>query len=1103
MEDNMKKILIANRGEIAIRISRAAADLGISTVAVYSTDDDRSLHIRAADESFALNGTGPRAYLDIEQIVSAAKATGCDAIHPGYGFLSENAAFARHCESEGFTFIGPSPDVLELFGNKGEARRLARNCNVPLLRGTDKATSLEEAKDFFLSLGSDAAVMIKAVMGGGGRGMRAVYDLSSLEEAFTLCQYETQKAFGLGDVYVEELIRKPRHIEIQVVGDGKQVLQLGDRDCTMQLRNQKLVEIAPCPTLSKKLRKEITGAALRLARKTNFDNIGTFEFIIESDSEDEGKFAFMEANPRLQVEHTVTEEVAGIDLVRTQIELAAGKSLTDLGLKEDVVPPHFYAMQLRINTEDVDSNGRIHPMGGTIKVYEVPSGPGIRVDGYGYSGYTINPSFDSLLVKLIVTSRSKHYEDVVKKASRFLNEFRIEGVTTNIPFLSNLLLRPEVVKNNFHTRFIEENADKLLSSSKLHRNYFFDSPTEESDEIASRTVQNVPEGTVSVNAPMLGKIVSINVAEGDPVAEGRIIATIEAMKMECEIKADKSGYVHTLCVELNSVVSEGDPIIFLQEAEISDFDSETEEEIDLDAIRPDLAEVIERHAYCLDENRPEEVAKRHNKGQRTARENIENLCDEGSFIEYGALAIAAQRRRRPLEELIKKTPADGLVAGIGSVNNSLVGDKESRCMIMSYDYTVLAGTQGIMNHKKMDRMLKIADKWRLPIVLFAEGGGGRPGDTDANGVAGLDFTTFNMFAGLSGKSPLVGIVSGYCFAGNAALLGCCDTIIATKNSNIGMGGPAMIEGGGLGSVSPIDIGPIEVQTQNGVVDIAVDDEEEAVAMTKKYLSYFQGPITRWEADDQRLLRQLVPENRLRVYDIRAIIKTLADSDTVLELRSQFAPGIITALIRIEGKPFGVVANNPKHLAGAIEADSADKATRFLQLCNVHGLPVLSLIDTPGFMVGPEIETRAQVRHVSRMFLTGSHLNIPVFTVVLRKAYGLGALAMSTGGFHEPFFTASWPSGEFGGMGLEGAVKHGYKKELEAIKDPTEREAAFKRLVEKAYEWGKAINAASYLEIDMIIDPADTRNFIMRGLRSVPDVYKNKNGRDGGLFIDAW
>lgn len=519
-----------------------------------------------------------------------------------------------------------------------------------------------------------------------------------------------------------------------------------------------------------------------------------------------------------------------------------------------------------------------------------------------------------------------------------------------------------------------------------------------------------------------------------------------------------------------------------------------------DTIRPELADLIQRTSLVLDENRPEAIARRKNKNQRTARTNVEDLCDPDSFIEYGALATAAQRTRRTEEELRVKTPADGLIAGIGSVNSRLFGEENSRCLILAYDYTVLAGTQGYFSHKKMDRMLRLAHEQEIPLILFAEGGGGRPGDVDADGVviAGLDLSTFALFGGFSGKAPLVGIVSGPCFAGNAALLGCCDVIIAARNANIGMGGPVMIEGGGIGVFRPEEVGPIDVQTHNGVVDIAVEDDVEAVAAAKKYLSYFQGAVKEWEAPDPNPLRTIIPENRRRVYDMKKVIHGIADVGSFLQLRPDYGMGIIMGFIRIEGKPFGVIANNCQNMAGAIEAEDADNAARLMQLCNVHGIPIVSLIDTPGFMVGPEIETRAQVRHVCRMFVIGSHLSVPYFSIVTRRGYGLGAMAMARGGFHESVFTASWPTGEFGGMGLEGAVKAGFKRELEAEKDPEAREALFNTLLSQLYERGRAVNMATYLEIDAVIDPADTRKWIMKGLMSAP----NQSAKQANLpYVD--
>jgi acetyl-CoA carboxylase carboxyltransferase component len=467
-------------------------------------------------------------------------------------------------------------------------------------------------------------------------------------------------------------------------------------------------------------------------------------------------------------------------------------------------------------------------------------------------------------------------------------------------------------------------------------------------------------------------------------------------------------------------------------------------------------------------------------------------------MEYGALAVAAQRSRRSEEDLIANTPADGMVTGIGSINSALFGPQASRAVVMAYDATVLAGTQGMRNHQKTDRMLGIALQNKLPVVLFAEGGGGRPGDTDMPIVAGLHVGTFASFARLNGRVPVVGIVAGRCFAGNAALLGCCDVIIATRGSNIGMGGPAMVEGGGLGVFKPEQIGPAGVQHGNGVIDVLVDDEAEAVAAARHYLSFFQGAVQAFSAPEALALREVVPENRLRVYDTRAAINGIADAGSVLALRTGFGQGIHTALARIEGRPVGVLANNPQHLGGAIDADAADKAARFMQLCNAHGLPLVSLVDTPGFMVGPETEAQAQVRHVSRMFIAAAHLRVPFFSVVLRKGYGLGAMAMTAGSFHAPAFNVAWPTGEFGAMGLEGAVKLGYRMELEAQPEGPQREALYETLVAQQYDKGSALNMATTLEIDAVIDPAQTRDWLVRGLQSAPI-----RPADGALAIDTW
>ena len=414
---------------------------------------------------------------------------------------------------------------------------------------------------------------------------------------------------------------------------------------------------------------------------------------------------------------------------------------------------------------------------------------------------------------------------------------------------------------------------------------------------------------------------------------------------------------------------------------------------------------------------------------------------------------------------------------------------------------MLAGTQGYFNHLKTDRMLQLAEKWRIPLVMFAEGGGGRPGDTDFDVGSALAVPTFASYARLSGLVPIVGVVAGFCFAGNAAFLGCSDVIVATRDANIGMGGPAMIEGGGLGTFRPEEIGPVSDQAPNGVIDVVVENEREATQTARRYLSYFQGPVPEWSCADQRELRRVVPENRLRVYDVREVVTALADTGSLLELRAAYAPGMITALLRIEGRPLGVIANNPLHLGGAIDGPAADKASRFMQLCDAFDLPMVSLCDTPGFMVGPDVERTAQVRRVSRMFVTAASMSVPFFFVALRKGYGLGAQAMGAGSLHEPFFSVAWPTGEFGPMGLEGAVRLGFRKELSALADPDERQKLFDTLLAKAYAQGKALNVASMVEIDSVIDPRDTRDWIVRGLRAAP-APKPREGKKRPS-IDTW
>jgi acetyl-CoA carboxylase carboxyltransferase component/acetyl/propionyl-CoA carboxylase alpha subunit len=1022
----MRRILIANRGDAALRVARAAADAGVDFVFAYA-QDDRSGWMRRG-EARPLNGRGPDAYLDIASWLAIADATRCDAVHPGWGFLSERADFARACRKAGLVFIGPTPEQLELFGDKARARVYAASRGVAVAPGIDRPVTLDEARAFFQEQ-SSAPVMLKAIGGGGGRGLRAAHSLRELETAYARCVSEARRGFASEGVFVERLIAPARHIEVQVAGDGEHVVALGQRDCTLQRRHQKWVEIAP-PALPEASRAALDAAALTLAR--GFCNLGTFEFLVDA----AGAFFFMEANPRLQVEHGVTEETTGLDLVRLQFALADGAKLANLGL-DAPPPPRGAAIEWRLVAEG----------GGRLRRFRIPTGPGLRVDVGVEEGELIAAAYDPLLGKLIV--RGVDLADAARRSRRALGEWEVEGAPTNLGRLRAL-------------------ADENLAEATFDVGYL--------DRRIEADTAPASEG--AIRAPLSGRLVEI--AEAGRIVAGASVAVLEAMKMEHVVAAPASGRLRPVTHRIGDFVAAGAELAFLDDIDGA-VAAAASGEVDLNAPRADLARVQARWAATEDAARPTAVAKRHALKLRTARENVADLCDPGSFQEYGAFAVAAQRSRRTLEDLVANTPADGILTGTGLVNSADFGPDRAKIAVLAYDATVLAGTQGLRGHEKTDRLIEIAARSRLPTVLFAEGGGGRPGDTDAAIVAGLHLTTFARFASLSGRAPLIGIVAGRCFAGNAALLGCCDAIISTRDANIGMGGPAMIEGGGLGVYRPEEIGPAAMQAENGVVDALVDDERQAVTVAKAYLGFFQGDSSSWSAVDPRRLRAAIPDNRVRVYDMRALIRDVLDEDAMLELRAGYGPGIITALGRVEGRAIGVLANDPVHLGGAIDSAGADKAARFLGLCEAHGLPMLALVDTPGFMVGPEIETQGHVRRCADLFLAAARLTVPYVAVVVRRGYGLGAMAMTGGGFHAPDLIAAWPSGEFGPMGLEGAVRLGFRRELEAAPDAGAREALFRRLLAEQYERGSAINMATSLEIDAVIDPLETRTWISRAL----------------------
>ena len=1052
-------LLVANRGEIALRIIRTATELGIDTVAVYAEDDADCPHVTAATKAVALPGTGPAAYLDQPAVLAAG--AGCALVHPGYGFLAEDPEFAEACVEAGHTFIGPGAELLRRFGDKSSARQAAIAVGVPVLAATDGAVTLDQVREFFAT--QPGGIMIKALAGGGGRGMRAVRASSELDDAYRACAAEAQLAFWRPELFAEALWERARHIEVQIVAaadaDGATVaVALGDRDCSVQRRHQKLIEIAPAQQLNATTRRGLHEAAARLFAEVDYRGLATVEFLV-THKENNG-FVFLEVNPRIQVEHTVTEEVTGVDLVAVQLAIARGAELAELGLPEGVsatvagisgrvAAARGIAIQGRVNMETIRDDGTVLPSAGKLTAFRPPSGPGVRVDTFGFPGLTPSSRYDSLLAK-VITHTSADFAAAARKADTALGDFVIEGIATGIPLLRAIL------------------SDRTFRAGIVHTGWLGDRIADLA-QAPNPTPPPVDTDGEPVRAQLGGVVIEV-AAEGTAVAAGAQLVVLEAMKMQHVLSAPADVQVLRTLVAAGQTVGADEPLMLVRHVGTgSAADPST---VDLDYARADLAEIRDRHDVTLDPARPAAVTKRRRLGRRTARENITDLVDGGSFVEYGPLVLAAQRSRRNEQDLIENTPADGLIGGTATIGGA-------EAVVISYDYTVLAGTQGMHNHAKTDRLLDIAARRGVPVVLFAEGGGGRPDDTDANGAAGLELDTFRAMAALNGRVPLVAVVSGRCFAGNAALAGVCDVLIATPDANIGMGGPAMVEGGGLGTHRPEEIGPIDVQRRNGVVHLVADDDAHAVPLARRYLSYFQGAVTDWQAPDERLARHVVPENRLRAYDVHAAIEAIVDVDSVLELRADYGRGIATALARVEGVAYGLIANSSRHLGGAIDAEAADKAADFLMLCQAHSLPVVSLCDTPGFMVGPDSETEATVRRFGRLFIAGARLTVPFGMIILRKGYGLGAMAMAGGSFHAPQFTVAWPTGEIGPMGLEGAVRLGFRKELAAIADPVEREEAFARYVETAYQHGKALTAATTFELDDVIDPAATRMWIRR------------------------
>lgn len=1064
------KILIANRGEIAARIIRTAQAHGMHTIAIRSVDEEAlgdaaGLHVQLADEVLTLPGRGATAYLDAEAVIEAARSAGAQLVHPGYGFLAESAHMAQRCQEAGLTWVGPSAEVLVLFGDKRATRDHADSLGIPVPASTGLLSTVDDAVTAAADLltAHPGGIAVKAVAGGGGRGIRMVHDAERLSDALAACAAEARAGFGDDRIFAEALVTGARHIEVQILGTPDGVHVLGDRDCSIQRRRQKLVEIAPAPDLSDAMRARLHADAARLTASVGYTSLATVEFLVADDH-----YVLLEVNPRIQVEHTVTEQVTGLDLVACQLQVATGHVPEGLdGESEDAPAPRGYAVQLRVAAESMQASGEPMPSTGTVEAVTWPTGPGVRVDTWVQPGTTVTGAFDSLLGKIIV--QGPHLDAALGAAQRALSETRISGVETNVALLHAIgkILEPgSETTTSFDARAADilQCAEEIEKTATASESKGSGAAAEHGSSVAEPQLRS---GEELLRASLSGTVVSL----GDKPSE---YAVLEAMKMHHPVSGPAAQTVRHL-VSVGDFVAADAPLAVL--SGIAEQDEDAAQEVEP---HPGVAEVQERHAAVLDEAREKHLTKIRDRGRRTARENIADLVDPESFVEYGPLAIAAQTQRRSVEDLIEKTSGDGLIGGVATVEGQEV-------VVISYDYSVLAGTQGSRNHAKTDRLIQVAQQRKVPLVLFAEGGGGRPGDTDRAPSVGLGVPTFADLAALRGHVPLIAVVSGRTFAGNAALAGVCDLIIATPDVNLGMGGPAMIEGGGLGRHRPEDIGPAELHLANGVIDILAQDEAEAVGHVKETLSILSGTHRSTHQDtigtlhsDEDLAeaaRTVVPADRLRAFSIVDAITAVVDPESFTEVRPEFGTGAITGFGRLDGQPVAIIANNNHHLGGAIDVDAARTMTQHLILAEDHGLPVVSFVDTPGFMVGVEAEREPGVRAFGDFFVAGASLTVPVGAVVIRKAYGLGAMAMLAGSATATQFTIAWPSGELGPMGLEGAVRLGYAKELAAIEDPDARAAKEAELIDELYDQGRAMSAAMIFEIDDVIDPALTRQWI--------------------------
>ena len=1108
-----KRVLIANRGEIAIRIARAAASLGIESVAVYAPADSQSLHTKLATSARELRvrcaSTDPvRAYLDIDALLAIARETACDCVHPGYGFLAENANFAERCRSAGVTFVGPAPSTLALFGDKVEARAFAQSQGIPVVPGAPAAlASGAEARAMAQSVGYP--VMLKASAGGGGRGMRLVARDEDMEEAFARCQGEAQTAFGDSAVFLEKVVPRPRHIEVQVLGDGAgNVVHLHERDCSVQLRNQKVVEVAPAPNLDEGLRGHLLTDAVRLARAARYENAGTIEFLVDPET---GQHFFIECNPRIQVEHTVTEQILGFDLVEAQFRIASGQSLADVGLGgQGMVPrPRGFAVQARVVAVGT----------GTLTAYREPSGPGVRVDACGYVGLAPPPQFDPLLAKLIAQSGSSGtFDSALDRLRRALDEFHVAGVATNADQLRAILGNTAFRAGDARTTLLSELPEFTAAAKEKPAPLQFlerqaDSLGRGRGPVGSPSVPRpplvIPDGHEAIESPHAGSLVDVRAREGDEVAAGAVLFVVSAMKMETSVAAPCTGVISTVApLAVGGSVDGGQVLAAIRPTGGRGAATSPDE-----SWTPMLDKVTRlqgiAHARLAPGSRDPGVLRQRDRGKLTFRERIDTLLDPGSFREIGSLAGFATYDDSG--DVLEFTPASH-VGGQGRI--------EGRpCIVCADDFTSRGGHADGAIGQKSRYLDRLSIELRTPSIRLLDGssGGGSvatmvPKQSGAEAAAIESAVKESTGAIKAGRPRVVGgggsflpghLGSTYYVEQLASvpvvnlLLGSVVGIGAAKAvlghfsvmvrdiAQLFVAGPPVVSHAMGYDVTKEDLGGWHIHCRNGSVDNLAETEQEAMAMTRRFLSYLPSsvyeappvapsdPTDRADRREEELLT-LVPRKRTATFDIRRAIRLMADRGSFFEIGPLWGTDQVTGFVRFNGYPMGVIASDSRHInGGALTADGCDKLRRHLDLCDLFHLPVLNLVDNPGFAVGIEHEVAGTIRKGGEWMVAFAQVSVPIYTVLMRRSFGVAGNNYAT-----PRSAASarvaWPAADVGGIPPEGGIEAAYKRQLAESPDPAALRAEINARIESVRG---PIGPLNRFEIEEMIDPRDTRRLV--------------------------